>query len=135
NASSNVVDAWLRSRVQVPTGTQIVNGSGLFDANRLSAGTLAAVLRDAYHDPARRDVMIAHLAVGGRDGTLSNRLTAPALAGRIRAKTGTLNASIALSGYILRDDTRPPIVFSFLANGVAGKHAEVRKHFDAIVSE
>lgn len=135
NASSALVETWLRSRVQLPPGTQIVNGSGLFDANRLSAATLAAVLRDAYHDPARRDVMIAHLAVGGKDGTLSNRLTAPALAGRIRAKTGTLNSSIALSGYILRENTRPPIVFSLLANGVAGKQGEARKHFDAVVSE
>jgi D-alanyl-D-alanine carboxypeptidase/D-alanyl-D-alanine-endopeptidase (penicillin-binding protein 4) len=134
-ASCTLTEAWLRARAPIPAGTRVVNGSGLFDANRISAATLVAVLEDAYEDPRRRDAMIAQLSTGGSDGTLASRFTAPELNGRVRAKTGTLDESLALSGYVLREGTQAPIVFSLLVNGVAGKHSEVRRQLDAIVSE
>lgn len=134
-ASSALTETWLRQRFEVPTGTRLVNGSGLFDANRLSAASLIAVLADAYADPRRRDAMLSHLSVGGADGTLAKRFVSPGLAGRIRAKTGTLNAAVSLSGYVLREGTAPPVVFSLLLNGVEGKHQEARELCDALVTE
>lgn len=135
DASSALTEDWLRLQAALPAGTRIVNGSGLFDANRLSASTLVTLLANTYADPRRRDVMLAQLSVGGSDGTLSNRFEAPETAGRVRAKTGTLDESLALSGYLLREGTRPPLVFSMVVNGVAGKHSEVRRLLDAVVSE
>lgn len=134
-ASCALTDAWLRERAPMPPSTRIVNGSGLFDANRISAATLVALLEDAYADPRRRDAMLSQLSTGGADGTLAGRFKEPALAGRVRAKTGTLDDSLALSGYVLRPGTQPPVVFSLLVNGVAGKHGDVRRQLDAIVAE
>jgi D-alanyl-D-alanine carboxypeptidase/D-alanyl-D-alanine-endopeptidase (penicillin-binding protein 4) len=134
-ASCSLTEQWLRQRAPMPAGTRVVNGSGLFDANRVSAATLVGVLKDAYDDPRRRDTMIAQLSTGGADGTLANRFSAPDVKGRVRAKTGTLDESLALSGYLLRAGTQPPLVFSLIVNGVAGKHAEVRRQLDAIVLE
>lgn len=134
-ASSALTEDWLRHQAPLPPGTRIVNGSGLFDANRLSASTLVTLLANTYADPRRRDVMLSQLSVGGSDGTLSNRFDAPETAGRVRAKTGTLDESLALSGYLLREGTRPPLVFAMVVNGVAGKHSEVRRLLDAVVSE
>lgn len=134
-ASSALAEEWLRQQLPLPAGTHIVNGSGLFDANRLSASTLVTLLANTYADPRRRDVMLAQLSVGGNDGTLTNRFQEPETSGRVRAKTGTLDESVALSGYLLREGTRPPLVFSMVVNGIAGKHSEVRRLLDAVVSE
>jgi D-alanyl-D-alanine carboxypeptidase/D-alanyl-D-alanine-endopeptidase (penicillin-binding protein 4) len=133
--SSALVETWLRQRFAAPIGTRLVNGSGLFDANRLSAALLLAVLADAYADPRRRDAMLSHLSVGGQDGTLAKRFNSRELSGRIRAKTGTLNGAIALSGYVLREGPTAPIAFSVLLNAVEGKHYEARELCDALVAE
>lgn len=134
-ASASLTEAWLRETAPMPQGSRVLNGSGLFDANRVSAETLVAVLRDAYFDPRRREAMLAQLSTGGVDGTLANRFTTPETKGRVRAKTGTLDESLALSGYVLRQGTKPPLVFSLIVNGVSGKHSEVRRHLDAVVTE
>src|SRR5690606_1147364 len=56
----------------VPDGeAQLVNGSGLFDGNAIAAEHLTAVLLHVHRDPAIRGEFLAHLAIGGVDGTLS----------------------------------------------------------------
>ena len=132
-ASADMAMRWLADISSLPTETQVRNGSGLFDANRLSAATLVAVLRFAYSEAHLRHSVISQLAVGGSDGTLAQRFRSTA--GLIRAKTGTLNSTIALSGYVLRGGRRAPIAFSILVNGISGHHAELRKRIDAVVNE
>lgn len=134
-ASAAVVKQWLERRFTLPEGTRIENGSGLFDANRLSAATLVALLRDAYADASRRDAMINHLAIGGVDGTLVRRFGEAELRAKVRAKTGTLDDTVALSGYVLRDGVAPPLVFSILVSGIRGRHGELRPLVDAVVRE
>jgi D-alanyl-D-alanine carboxypeptidase/D-alanyl-D-alanine-endopeptidase (penicillin-binding protein 4) len=51
----------------------------------------------------------------------------------VRAKTGTLQDVIALSGYVLGPTPDRAYVFSYLANGVTGKHAQARGLIDQIV--
>lgn len=135
DASAALVKQWLERRFTLPQGTRIGNGSGLFDANRVSAETLVAVLRDAYADATRRDAMIHHLAIGGVDGTLVRRFSDAGLRAKVRAKTGTLDDTIALSGYVLRDGIAPPLVFSILVSGIRGRHGELRPLVDAVVRE
>jgi serine-type D-Ala-D-Ala carboxypeptidase/endopeptidase (penicillin-binding protein 4) len=119
----------------VPDGeAQLVNGSGLFDGNLVAAKHLTAVLLHVHRDAAIRGEFLAHLAVGGVDGTLSRRfrdLPAPRI---VRAKTGTLNSVISLSGYVLGPEPHKGYAFSFLANGVRGKQAQSRALADAIVT-
>lgn len=128
------VNAWLQALGPVPDGTQIVNGSGLFDANRLSASSLTAVLCAVYASPRLRHEYVAHLAIGGVDGTLRSRFPKRRERRSIRAKTGTLRSSIGLSGYVLRADAEQPLAFSFMVNGIEGQHAAIRAKIDAVVA-
>jgi D-alanyl-D-alanine carboxypeptidase/D-alanyl-D-alanine-endopeptidase (penicillin-binding protein 4) len=59
----------------------------------------------------------AGLPVGGIDGTLARRFKGTALENRIFAKTGTLNASSALSGYMTAKSGRT-LLFSVYANDI-----------------
>jgi D-alanyl-D-alanine carboxypeptidase/D-alanyl-D-alanine-endopeptidase (penicillin-binding protein 4) len=113
----------------------IVNGSGLFDGNHATAAQLTKLLSSMYADPAVRDEYVAHLAIGGVDGTLANRLAQLPAPRVVRAKTGTLNAVIALSGYVLGPTPDKAIAFSVLANGVAGKQQAARSLADQVAVE
>jgi D-alanyl-D-alanine carboxypeptidase/D-alanyl-D-alanine-endopeptidase (penicillin-binding protein 4) len=53
----------------------------------------------------------------------------------VRAKTGTLDDVIALSGYVLGRTPERVIAFSVLCNGVRGKQPAARALADQIASE
>ncbi len=110
----------------------IVNGSGLFEGNRISAQQLADLLVAAYRDPSIQSEYVAHLAVGGVDGTLARRLRDLPAPRVVRAKTGTLNAVIALSGYVLGPRPGSAWAFSVLANDVRGRHGPARALGDGV---
>lgn len=109
----------------------ILNGSGLFDANRLSAATLTRVLSHAYRDPRLSAEFVAQLSVGGVDGTLRSRLRKHRTTRAVRAKTGTLARVVALSGFVLRQG-KEPYAFSILVNGISD-HSGVRQRMDRVV--
>jgi PBP4 family serine-type D-alanyl-D-alanine carboxypeptidase len=92
-----------------------VDGSGLSRENRTAPAELVKLL--LYMRLQRQSkVFIDSLAVNGdRKGTLKNRLLAPDLRGRVRAKTGHIGGVSSLSGYIesAGGDT---YVFSILSN-------------------
>ena len=133
NGAAVVLD-YLREIEALDTGTRISNGSGLFDANRVSAHTLVKTLLHAYNDPTVSRVFVAQLAVGGVDGTLKRRFLPFKKQRSIHAKTGTLDDVIALSGYAFRPDGSSPVAFALIVSGIKGKHSEVRKRVDEIVS-
>jgi D-alanyl-D-alanine carboxypeptidase/D-alanyl-D-alanine-endopeptidase (penicillin-binding protein 4) len=116
-------------------GLQIVNGSGLYGNSRVTAGQLARLLVAMYGDPGLRPEFVAQLAVAGVDGTLVHRLTQLPSPRIVRAKTGTLDDVIALSGYVLGRTPERVIAFSVLCNGVRGKQAAARTLADQIASE
>ncbi len=93
-------------------GVRIVDGSGLSRLDRLTAGTLVEMLRATWLDEDLREILLASLPVAGRSGTLERRMRGSAAAGRVRAKTGTLNEASALSGYVKRR-----FAFSVIQNG------------------
>jgi D-alanyl-D-alanine carboxypeptidase/D-alanyl-D-alanine-endopeptidase (penicillin-binding protein 4) len=118
---------------QIPLGdARIVNGSGLFQGNRVSSGQLVAVLTHAFRTPSLRPEYVAHLAIGGVDGTLENRLRDLPAPRIVRAKTGTLNDSIALSGYVLGPEPGRAYAFSVLVNGAAGRQGASRALADGV---
>jgi D-alanyl-D-alanine carboxypeptidase/D-alanyl-D-alanine-endopeptidase (penicillin-binding protein 4) len=98
---------------QIPVaGVRIVDGSGLSRLDRLTTETVVAMLRSSWLDQDLREILIASLPVAGRSGTLDGRMRGTAAAGRVRAKTGTLNEASALSGYVKRR-----YAFSVIQNG------------------
>ena len=113
-------------------GLVMVNGSGLFDGNKIAPRHVTETLVSVYRDPAIRAEYVAHLAVAGSDGTLRTRLKDLPRPRMVRAKTGTLRDVVALSGYVLGEPERS-VAFSFLANGIAGKQGDAKKLADNIV--
>ena len=57
------------------------------------------MLIDLLDDAGPDSALAAGLAISGQSGTLRERFLAPGLAGRIRAKTGSLNEVSALAGF------------------------------------
>ncbi len=94
------------------TGLRLVDGSGLSSLDRLTARSLAALLRAAWADLDVRPYLLAALPVAGISGTLSDRMRRPPARGNVHAKTGTTTLASALSGYVKRR-----YVFSVLQNG------------------
>ena len=109
--------------LKIPAATlHAADVSGLALANQVSARQLSEVVRTMTSgaDPRLR-AGLAGFPVAGLTGTLEDRYiddTATAAgAGLVRAKTGTLNTVIALSGYVVDADGRL-LVFSFIGNGL-----------------
>jgi D-alanyl-D-alanine carboxypeptidase/D-alanyl-D-alanine-endopeptidase (penicillin-binding protein 4) len=128
------VKRWLEDQRIASGSLRIQNGSGLFDANRLSAHSLVDVLDRAHENPAIRSEFVSQLAIGGVDGTLSSRFREPRQRSRMRAKTGTLDEVDVLAGYVLRRSGRAPIAFAVMISGVRREHAVVRAKIDQAVA-
>ena len=94
------------------TGLTAVDGSGLDRSNRATCNLLIAALEDAGDtSPLARG-----LAVANRTGTLTKRFVGNPAAGKLRAKTGSLDGVAALSGFA---DTRGgTLTFSLVVNGL-----------------
>jgi D-alanyl-D-alanine carboxypeptidase/D-alanyl-D-alanine-endopeptidase (penicillin-binding protein 4) len=104
-------------RAGVPrAGFDFSDGSGMSTYNRVAPRAMIVFLRWASAQPwgaAWRD----SLPVGGVDGTLARRFKGTALESRLFAKTGTLNASAALSGFMVAKSGRT-LLFSSYANDI-----------------
>ena len=131
---ARVVLGWLSEHGLAAPDTRVENGSGLFDANRVSAATLVGVLEAVYKSPALYPEFLAQLSTGGVDGTLRSRFKTLPVRRMVRAKTGTLSAAIGLSGYVLSARGQAPIAFSFLINGIEGYVGEARQRIDQVVA-
>ncbi len=113
--------------------SRLINGSGLYDSNRLSAEFLTELLRHIRHDQRLGPEYLASLAVAGRDGTLRTRLSKIVSTATVRGKTGTLNQAVSLSGYLDVESAAEPWVFSIIVNGIE-KVDLVRQKIDEFVS-
>jgi D-alanyl-D-alanine carboxypeptidase/D-alanyl-D-alanine-endopeptidase (penicillin-binding protein 4) len=109
-----VIQSWLAARGLRFPELQIENGAGLSRNARISAASMAALLRDAYFSPVMPELM-ASLPVVAVDGTLARRLQASPVAGRAHLKTGSLAGVSALAGYVLDKRGRYWVVV-FMAN-------------------
>jgi D-alanyl-D-alanine carboxypeptidase/D-alanyl-D-alanine-endopeptidase (penicillin-binding protein 4) len=114
-------------------GTLQSNGSGLYDANRVSPRSLTRVLWHTLANPKLGPGFLNQLAVGGVDGTLKGRFHSLRDQRSVLAKTGTLRSVVSLSGYVFGPDRSTPLAFSFIVSGIAGRQPEVRKRIDKIV--
>lgn len=114
-------------------GARADNGSGLYAASAVSARQLVKLLRAAHADFRVGPDLIASLPVGGVDGTLAKRWHGHAAAGRVRAKTGTLDKVITIAGYVGVDGGHL-LAFAVLANDIpAGQRGAARALGDDVV--
>jgi D-alanyl-D-alanine carboxypeptidase/D-alanyl-D-alanine-endopeptidase (penicillin-binding protein 4) len=107
-------ELWL-ARWKVPSaGVRLVDGSGLSFANRMTAASLAALLRAQLSVPSDASI-VPLMARVGIEGTVRRR-TLRAGAGRVRGKSGHLEGVNGLAG-VVESRRHGPIVFAFLSNG------------------
>jgi serine-type D-Ala-D-Ala carboxypeptidase/endopeptidase (penicillin-binding protein 4) len=99
-----------------PAQWSLSDGSGMSTYNRLSPRGIVRLLRWIEGQPWG-SAWRATLPVAGVDGTLDDRFKGTALEGRLFAKTGTLNATNALSGWLVTKSGRT-FAFSAYANDV-----------------
>lgn len=95
----------------------VEDGNGLSKANRITPRTLVQLLQKIRHDPVLLPIYEG-LPVGGLTGTLKNRFTdtAPLAVGHVHAKTGWLNHSVTMAGFV--DDGKTEFIFAILADGI-----------------
>lgn len=93
-----VIADWLKANhFNLPELT-LVNGAGLSRETRISAASLAAVLRRGWNSPYMPE-FISSLPLSGMDGTLRRRFDNEPLAGQLHLKTGSMDHVSAIAGY------------------------------------
>jgi D-alanyl-D-alanine carboxypeptidase/D-alanyl-D-alanine-endopeptidase (penicillin-binding protein 4) len=112
-AAGRTVVADTLQRLGLPLrGTRQVDGSGLDPGNRVTCRLLTSLL-------VRVPTLQQWLPVAGQSGTLTKRFVATPVAGRLRAKTGSIRGVAALAG--VADNTQGRrLTFAYLQNDVGG---------------
>jgi serine-type D-Ala-D-Ala carboxypeptidase/endopeptidase (penicillin-binding protein 4) len=107
------------------------DGSGLSRQNLVTPHAIVQLLR--YCSTQSWGVSYkTTFPIGGMDGSLSERLTAPRLQNRIMAKTGSLGGVKALSGYA-STEAGQTVVFSILSNNFNLPAKRVTDAIDGLV--
>jgi D-alanyl-D-alanine carboxypeptidase/D-alanyl-D-alanine-endopeptidase (penicillin-binding protein 4) len=112
---TRVVRQFLTSEGVTDDDFFLFDGSGMSANDRIAPRALTHLLSYASHQswgPAWRN----SFPIAGIDGTLANRFKASPLKGKLWAKTGTLNETNALSGYLAANSGQT-IAFSIMVNG------------------
>jgi D-alanyl-D-alanine carboxypeptidase/D-alanyl-D-alanine-endopeptidase (penicillin-binding protein 4) len=91
--------AWLARLGIDPGSVTIVDGSGLSSYDRLTPRALTAILQADWNGPLR-DTILDDLPLAGVRGTLAKSFIGTSAAGRTFAKTGSVNHTRGLAGYL-----------------------------------
>lgn len=114
---------WLSGQGLPMQGVQVVDGSGLDRANRVTSRFLAALLLRMDHHPFSRDYL-ASMAVAGERGTLRRSFVDTPLRGQFRGKTGTISGVRAISG---RLETAQGVRYlSMVSNGASAPNRTIQ---------
>jgi D-alanyl-D-alanine carboxypeptidase/D-alanyl-D-alanine-endopeptidase (penicillin-binding protein 4) len=111
----------------------LTDGSGLATGNLIAPRALARLLSWMWRHP-RRAAFLAGMPRSGQRGSLRTRFVGTPLAGRVVAKTGSINHVNTLSGYIERE-RGGPLVFSVMLNLRTGTNAQALARIDSVVVE
>lgn len=119
--------ATMLTEMGISTSNLVVkDASGLSRENRVTARQISQLLMVIYHDP-KFIPLIKGLPVGGVSGTLQHRFieTAPTAVGLVRAKTGTLNGTTNLAGYVESGDHQ--YIFVIIADRHSKSYSVTKK--------
>ncbi len=127
------VEAFLEE-LGIPKGAYVMkNGSGLNDANRFSARQAVRLLQSMIRRFPLAPEYLASLPVAGKDGTIRWRMEGTEAAGRVRAKTGSLEGVVTLAGYA-ETATRERLAFAIFVNDHGGRWGTVVKAVDEVTA-
>ncbi|MCF6806899.1 D-alanyl-D-alanine carboxypeptidase/D-alanyl-D-alanine-endopeptidase [Thiotrichales bacterium 19S9-12] len=132
-SGTTAIRSVLKSKLKVDVDQlQLEDGSGLSVLDLTTPQFMVSVLTKAYYSPIGKE-FYRLLPTSGKTGTIAYRMNQNGMLGRVHAKTGTLNGSSTLSGYILTKQTHR-LSFSILINGLQeSQRSKSRKLQDRIV--
>jgi D-alanyl-D-alanine carboxypeptidase len=122
----------LLTELQIDSSKLVVkDASGLSKSNKVTAKMIGELLFKLRKDP-RFTGLYPVLPVSGVSGTLNERFidTAPSAVGLVRAKTGSLNGTATLAGYVESSDRE--YVFVTLADQIPRGYTSLKKARAAI---
>jgi D-alanyl-D-alanine carboxypeptidase/D-alanyl-D-alanine-endopeptidase (penicillin-binding protein 4) len=131
DSARRVIERQLNAWGVLPDGFAVRDGSGMSRHDYVAPETIVRVL-DTMR--ARSDFPLWYdaLPVAGVDGTLETRMNGTAAARNVHAKTGTVDKSRSLSGYVTTVDGRT-LIFSFLCNNFSVPNHEVDRVQEAML--
>lgn len=116
-----------RDKAGINEYTNICDGSGLSRKNRISASSLAAVLK-AMLSGKQAKQYVSLFPRCGHEGTVAHFLKGTRLQGRAVLKSGSMSGVQCYAGYILGPDkTTPEKIVVVMVNGIMCRGAIVRK--------
>jgi len=110
----------------------LADGSGVSRYNLISTGLIINIFKYFYYSqPNIFKIFYNTLPTAGIDGTLEKRMRKTLAEGNLRAKTGTLNGVVTLSGFVTAANG-DLIAFSIFIQNYTAKNSTVRKFIDKI---
>jgi D-alanyl-D-alanine carboxypeptidase/D-alanyl-D-alanine-endopeptidase (penicillin-binding protein 4) len=125
------VRGWMRGHGIDDTGLVLENGSGLSRLERISPVQMAGLLKAGLRSNWAPEFQ-ASMPIVGVDGTMRRRLGDSPAAGQGRIKTGTLNNTVAVAGYV-RDATGQQCIVVAMINHPKIGNAKGRVVVDALL--
>lgn len=108
------------------------DGSGLSRHDYVTPRAIIKVL-EAMRTSPHAAIFRESLPIAGVDGTISSRMRGTPAQGNVRAKTGTLDKTRSLSGYVTTADGRT-VLFSLLCNNFTVPNREVERVQDLLAT-
>jgi D-alanyl-D-alanine carboxypeptidase/D-alanyl-D-alanine-endopeptidase (penicillin-binding protein 4) len=131
DSGRRVVETQLLAWGALPDGFAVRDGSGMSRHDYVTPETLVHVL-NAMRTSKDFPVWYSALPIAGVDGTISSRMKGTPAERNVHAKTGTLDKTRSLSGYVTTADGRM-LLFSFLCNNFTVPNRDVERVQDAIL--
>lgn len=121
-ASTTLITNWLGEELGLDTApVQLLDGSGLATRNFLSARFMTAFLRTQAGKPG----FVRSIPLSGRTGNMRRFLAGKATAGRVYAKSGSLNGVRCYAGYVEHPGGRR--AFAVMVNNTTAEGRELRR--------
>jgi D-alanyl-D-alanine carboxypeptidase/D-alanyl-D-alanine-endopeptidase (penicillin-binding protein 4) len=100
------------------------DGSGLSDANAISASTLTSLLVYMQKQSSYADIFYQSLPLAGKEGTVKSFLRETRLEGNARIKSGSISKIHAYAGYFEKNGKR--YAFAVLVNNFTGNRSALK---------
>jgi D-alanyl-D-alanine carboxypeptidase/D-alanyl-D-alanine-endopeptidase (penicillin-binding protein 4) len=131
DSGRRVVERQLTAWGALPDGFAVRDGSGMSRHDYVTPETIVRIL-DAMRTGSNFPVWYDAMPIAGVDGTIASRMKGTPAQTNVHAKTGTLDKTRSLSGYVTTADGRM-LIFSFLCNNFSTPTREVDRVQDAIL--
>ncbi len=112
-------------------GFMVADGCGLSTLNCISSYSFAGFLQEVLKDKAIGGVLTDALPVAGVSGTLKGYMKNSKAAGKIKAKTGSMNRVRSFSG-LLTGASGKEYVFSLIINNYTCTSAQIKAKVEAL---